>query len=227
MGIAERKEREREMRRNAIVDAAERVFFANRIDTATMDQIAEEAELSKGTLYLYFGSKTDLLLAIQDRGTTILAGMLAQVFAENRKGLELIRRLGELYFDYARTHPNYFHAELYCRNQEFMEEVAGSEQFRKTRDRRLEIIRYVVKALQIGMVDGSIRPDINPHQVSLQLYAGLNGMVQMHELLTVDRYHKEMAEEKLFDLDLDTLVPNFIEMLLCGLRPLEPLPSKN
>ena len=52
MGIAERREREREQRRNTILDAAETVFFSKGINLATMDEVAEEAELSKGTLYL-------------------------------------------------------------------------------------------------------------------------------------------------------------------------------
>ena len=35
---------------------------------ATMDEIAEAAELSKGTLYLYYSSKEDLYLAVMMRG---------------------------------------------------------------------------------------------------------------------------------------------------------------
>jgi TetR/AcrR family transcriptional regulator len=50
MGITERKEREKEQRRNAIIDAAEKIFFTKGMDNSTMDDVAEEAELSKGTL---------------------------------------------------------------------------------------------------------------------------------------------------------------------------------
>ena len=60
MGIAERKEREKEHRRNTILDAAEEVFFSKGINLATMDEVAERAELSKGTLYLYFKNKEEL-----------------------------------------------------------------------------------------------------------------------------------------------------------------------
>ena len=52
MGIVERKEREKEARKNLILDAAERVFQAKSIQNATMDDIAHEAELAKGTIYL-------------------------------------------------------------------------------------------------------------------------------------------------------------------------------
>ena len=57
MGIQERKEREKLQRREDIIDAAEKVFFKKDLDSATMDDVANEAELSKGTLYIYFKSK--------------------------------------------------------------------------------------------------------------------------------------------------------------------------
>ncbi len=64
MGIEERKQREKEERYNVIVDAAETVIFSKGIEQATMEEIAREAELSKGTLYLYFRSKNELYTAI-------------------------------------------------------------------------------------------------------------------------------------------------------------------
>jgi TetR/AcrR family transcriptional regulator len=41
MGIAERKERERQQRRNDIIDAAERIFFSRGSAVASMDEVAE------------------------------------------------------------------------------------------------------------------------------------------------------------------------------------------
>ena len=45
MGVIERREREREQRRNDIIDAAEKVFFSKGRDKTSMDDIAREAEL--------------------------------------------------------------------------------------------------------------------------------------------------------------------------------------
>jgi AcrR family transcriptional regulator len=72
MGTAERREREKEERRNSILDAAEKVFFSKGVREATMDDIAEEAEVSKGTIYLYFGSKEEVYLGIDLRALKIL-----------------------------------------------------------------------------------------------------------------------------------------------------------
>ncbi len=67
MGIRERKERERERRRQQIIVAAKRVFCEKGFNRATMEDIAKEAELSPGTLYLYFKNKDELYASLSLR----------------------------------------------------------------------------------------------------------------------------------------------------------------
>jgi len=67
MGIQERKEREKERRRQQIIVAAKRVFSEKGFNKATMEDIAEEAELSPGTLYLYFKNKEELYASLSLR----------------------------------------------------------------------------------------------------------------------------------------------------------------
>jgi len=67
MGIQERKQRERERRRQQIIVAAKRVFSEKGFSKSTMEDIAREAELSPGTLYLYFKNKDDLYASLSLR----------------------------------------------------------------------------------------------------------------------------------------------------------------
>ena len=67
MGIQERKERERDRRRQQIMIAATRVFSEKDFNKATMEDIAKEAELSPGTLYLYFKNKDELFASLSLR----------------------------------------------------------------------------------------------------------------------------------------------------------------
>jgi AcrR family transcriptional regulator len=67
MGINERKERERERRRQQIIVAAKRVFSEKGFTRATMEDIAHVAELSPGTLYLYFKNKDELYASLSLR----------------------------------------------------------------------------------------------------------------------------------------------------------------
>ncbi len=67
MGIRERKEREKERRRQQIMVAAKKVFTDKGFNKATMDDIAGEAELSPGTIYLYFKNKEELYASLSLR----------------------------------------------------------------------------------------------------------------------------------------------------------------
>lgn len=67
MGIQERKEREKERRRQQIIVAAKRVFSEKGSNKSTMEDIASEAELSPGTLYLYFKNKEELYASLSLR----------------------------------------------------------------------------------------------------------------------------------------------------------------
>lgn len=60
MGIQERKKREKGLRRQQILEAAKAVFSSKGYNTATMEEIAAAAELSPGTLYIYFKNKEEL-----------------------------------------------------------------------------------------------------------------------------------------------------------------------
>jgi AcrR family transcriptional regulator len=64
MGIHERKHRDRKRRQQQIMVAARRVFVERGYHKATMEEIAKEAELSPGTLYLYFKNKNELYASL-------------------------------------------------------------------------------------------------------------------------------------------------------------------
>jgi AcrR family transcriptional regulator len=66
MAIHERQLRDRERRRQQIIAASKRVFISKGIK-ATIKDIAEEAELSPGTLYIYFKNKDELYASLSIR----------------------------------------------------------------------------------------------------------------------------------------------------------------
>ena len=67
MGIHERKIRERERRRQQILVAARKVISHKGMGDATIEEIAEEAEMSSGTIYYYFRSKEELFNSLSLR----------------------------------------------------------------------------------------------------------------------------------------------------------------
>ncbi len=88
MGIQERKEREKERRRQQIMVAAKRVFSDKGFNKATMEDIAQEAELSPGTLYLYFKNKEELYASLSLRILQYLLIRVEHVNEEKDSGPE-------------------------------------------------------------------------------------------------------------------------------------------
>jgi len=102
MGIQERKERERERRRQQIIVAAKRVFSDKGFNKATMEDIAQEAELSPGTLYLYFKNKEELYASLSLRILQYLLISLDHVGAQEDQSPEakldaMIRAMYDVY----------------------------------------------------------------------------------------------------------------------------------
>lgn len=67
MGIQERRQKEKERRRQQILVAAKRIFSEKGYNRATVEDIAQEAELSSGTIYLYFRNKEELYVSLSLR----------------------------------------------------------------------------------------------------------------------------------------------------------------
>lgn len=82
MSVEERRQKEKEQRRRTILAAAERLFAGDGFHNTTIEQVAADIDLSKGTIYLYFQSKEDLFFSILeekiDNYTRYLKGKLAQ-----------------------------------------------------------------------------------------------------------------------------------------------------
>jgi AcrR family transcriptional regulator len=71
---------DKEERHHAILDAAERLLLGNPERIANMAEVAGEAGLAKGTVYLYFPSKEELLLALHERNiATFFQALIALV----------------------------------------------------------------------------------------------------------------------------------------------------
>lgn len=116
MGIKQRKKREKERRRQQIMVAAKRVFAEKGFTRTTIEDIAREAELSPGTLYLYFKNKDELYASLSLRILKYLQIRLEDLHVT--KGLSAEQRvalLKELLYDVYEFDPtiliNMFHLQ--------------------------------------------------------------------------------------------------------------------
>ncbi len=178
MGTAERKEREKLQRKQAIIDAAEKVFFSKGYDSATMDDVADKAELSKGTLYLYFKSKEELYLEIVARAEKLLFDLFEKAVEKESNGICRVRAIGEAFMKFYVEHPNYHSALMFDQAKEAVpSELEICETVHEEMKKNANGI--LVEALQSGIDDGTIRTDINPDLIALVLWGESLGVMQL------------------------------------------------
>ncbi len=206
MGIVERKQREKERRRNEIIDAAERIFSRKGYEHVTMDDIAAEAELSKGTLYLYFKSREDLHYAIVMRGLEILNRLIRDIYDPQKSGLENILQMGESYIRFFREYPDYFKAIMFFDATKF-EKVETESRLKILGDDSPLV--FFMEVLRQGQEDGSITTDIPAGQLAIILWAQVSGVFEFIAL------RGKMLE--LMGIDNIELIRNQIKVLLYGL----------
>ena len=219
MKTTARRQKEKKHRREQILNAAEQLIFEKGPDAVRMDDVAEAAELSKGTLYLYFQNKTELALAIHVRGVKILINDVARELSKSGTGLDLIRRMAGCFFEFANTHPHYFNLVIYfeAAGPEVIREVNETETMKESNRLGDELYHYLVRAVQVGIQDGSIDPALNPHLVGLHIMGSVRGLIQ------VSRFQEEgffMDSEMMkVKINLRELLDSFMEMMIRALRP--------
>lgn len=75
---------DKEERRNALLDAAESLFLAHPERMASVAEVAQAAGVAKGTVYLYFPSKEEMLLSLHERHMALFFAALMRRLHDSR-----------------------------------------------------------------------------------------------------------------------------------------------
>jgi AcrR family transcriptional regulator len=183
MGTKERKRKVAEIRREDIIDAAERVFFNKGFTSATMDDIAHEAEYTKRTIYAYFKSKEELTEAILLRAFRTLNAVTAKRLAsiDLHNGLDKVIGQGKAYIEFCLNYPDYFKAMEICQTIKNAHETNNSSDLAENECfREGEVgIELLTASVQEGIDDGSIRKDLDPEVMAFVLWAHITGICSL------------------------------------------------
>jgi len=206
---------ERKIREEAILDAAEAIIQENGFEGATMDAIADRAEVGKGTLYLHFKSKNSIYLGICIRGSSLLNDMMKDVLLKEQKGIEMVEELGLAYLKFIRSHPVYYSAFNFYENVSEKGSAKPGTLLKKCEECAKEAMTYITRALQIGMQDGSIKSDVEPKELGIIMWGASKGIIHL-AMLKEQRKHVEILDEVNFSLE--SLVKNFMHILNAGIK---------
>ncbi|MCP4320132.1 MAG: TetR/AcrR family transcriptional regulator [Hyphomicrobiales bacterium] len=109
MGIQERRLRERNARRQSVLDAARTMVLERGFNGTTTKSIAERCELSEATLFHYFQNKDEILLSLLFEGISYTGDLLEKIIAADLPPKERLARLWKTYTMITSEHPEYVH----------------------------------------------------------------------------------------------------------------------
>jgi AcrR family transcriptional regulator len=209
MGIAERKEREKKQRREEIVRAAELVFFAKGFDSSTMDDVAEKAELSKGTLYLYFTSKEELYFAVARNAIHLLRKHTSQAVEGEGNAIEKLGRMGGACIDFSQTYPDQMKAIM---TMEEMEPLAMniSESGVQEMIFQESTVGSVIQLVEQGVQEKLIRDDIPSLLVAHTLWMTVLSVIRFVTL--------RPGLMQVLGLSQEQLLASHFQLVLNGIR---------
>lgn len=189
MGVVERKERERTQRKEAIIHAAEQLFFKQGIENSSMDEVAQSAELSKGTVYSYFKSKEELYSTIILRGFIILKRQLKESALAHETGFQNVKAISEAYIKFSDEHKGYFDAILHYQNDLFHSRKREPSQVESLEGGNA-VISVLINAIQKGKADGSIHAEVKEVETAFVLWSHITGLLQViQRKMSIITYH--------------------------------------
>jgi len=212
MGVSDRKEKVKKIRSNDIIDAAEKVIFLKGYESATMDDIAKEAEFSKRTIYIYFNSKEQLYFEIMVRGYKILIQMIETAVTDEKNSLDRIRQIGRTLYRFGTEYPHYFDAIMCYENGEKDFANGTSDKSREECYALGEkIFGCLTAALVSGIEEGVIRSELDITSTAIVLWSCTLGLYNTlrKKRNYIEHYHKRNPEKLLME-GLDMLMM-FIE----------------
>lgn len=161
MGTRERQEREREIVRRAIVDAARELFVADGFGKVSMRKIAERIEYSPAAIYSYFPGKDDIFYALAEEGFRLLCdGLPKEGFSleaeKEADPLATVRRALNGLYRFSQAHPEYYALMFLDREVPNLKVVA--ERFPLFAEMMRHMVKTMRRCIDEGIFPGATDP---------------------------------------------------------------------
>ena len=210
MGISERRERERERRKNEIIDAAEKVFFKNGFESSSVEKVAEVAEYSKATLYLYFSSKEELYFAVCQRAEGKLFKEVDKAISKVEGTFEKIKAFLNAFVEFQQKNTDHFNALFYLQAHPFSHDP-NHELVIENRRRDQKYLNSWIELIDQGKREGVIRENLNPIHTVLLIWMQLSGFLKIMSVVQ-PHLEKELTCSK------DKLLEEYYKILFHGIK---------
>jgi len=179
MGLEERRKKERENRKGAIIKAARKLFLEKGFKAVTVESIAQKAELSKGAIYLHYSSKEEIYAHIVLSDLHKFHDRFSGLFQKSSNAPQALCEFADIYVDFFLTEPEFFRnlmnfmIRATCMN--FPNELY--EESIKTTNKTIDIVEEIFR---FGVERGEFSDTLNFRQNRNALWGMLNGIISLY-----------------------------------------------
>lgn len=190
-----RKELEYQLRREFIVEVAQKLFYKQGYENVTLNEVAKEADYTKATLYTYIRSKEDLYMEVYSIGLQKRFEYLKLEMAKGKTGLDKIKRFGKAYFEFYKSNPEVLYHQQYVDYREINPEKIDSKLMVNFKKINVDGYMIVVDALKVGIADHTIKQELDPDYLYSQLIYSLRAIASAAVYRRKSVHGKDNTEE--------------------------------
>ena len=162
----------RPSRWNEIVESAARIFQEKGFASTSLEDIATEVGMWKGSLYHYINSKEDLLFAVVREPADKVLKQLREIAGLDLPPSEQIRLVAQSHG--AVLEDNFVYASVY------LQEIAGRHRDPEWSSMDREYVREISAIIERGIERGEFSNTLNPRTATLSLIGALNWMTHWY-----------------------------------------------
>jgi AcrR family transcriptional regulator len=191
MVFEKRRNREKEIRKSAILKAARKLFFERGFRSVTVESIAKKAELSKGAVYLYFKSKDEIYSQILLNDINIFHGKVIGLIEGGGRASEMLFRLSSVYVDFFLKDRELFrilitfmlHANHSNLPEDFQVHII------KSTNKTIDVIENIITC---GIESGEFSPSVSARKIRNALWGFLNGVLSLYIFVGTEARREEL-----------------------------------
>ena len=140
----------KDLMRKAIYEAAAKILVEGGFEATTMDRVADEAGVAKGSLYNYFPNKLELLRFVHDKTIEPMRVSAAEIIAESRSAVAKLETLFRMWSEHVARQRGLF-------NFLFNEQAVQTLLQREGDSKHSDAIDYVAAIIEQGIGEGAFR----------------------------------------------------------------------
>lgn len=198
MGPKQRRERQKEMLRQEILDAARELFVKEGYENVSMRRIAEKIEYSPTTIYLYFEDKADLLYSICEETFAKLIEKMNSITVTSDDPVEALKQGCRAYIDFGLEYPNHYRV-TFINHPEAGKDQAHQQMEGSSGMKAFDCLRQAVAEC---VRQGKFR-ETDVDLMSQAIWAAGHGVVS---LMIVKKHFPWVDKDRIITLSVDAMI---------------------